>query len=189
MLDNTSMIEQINNEIRTISHLLHPPLLDEVGLPSALRWYVDGFTERSKIQTVLNIPEKLDRLPQDMEIAIFRAIQESLTNIHRHSGSPSCTVKIIQDEDRLRVEIVDHGRGIPKERLSTLPSSGGVGLRGMRERLRQLGGSLNIHSNKSGTSVTAILPIPPRRGCLGESRLWSANKCRNSIRMDSTQGE
>ncbi len=157
--DNASMIEEINNEIRTISHLLHPPLLDEVGLPSALRWYIDGFTERSKIQTVLNIPEKLDRLPQDMEIAIFRAVQECLTNIHRHSGSASCVVKIIQDKDHLRVEIADHGRGIPKERLSTLPSSGGVGLRGMRERLRQLGGTLEIHSNKSGTSVKATLPI------------------------------
>lgn len=158
--DNAAMVDEINNEIRTISHLLHPPLLDEVGLPSALRWYIDGFAERSKIQTVLEIPQKFDRLPQEMEIAIFRAVQECLTNIHRHSGSPSCAVKVVQEAGQLRVEIADRGKGIPKGRLTTLTALGGVGLRGMQERLRQLGGTLNIHSSKSGTSVTATLPVP-----------------------------
>ena len=158
--ENGTMIDEISNEIRTLSHLLHPPLLDEVGLPSALRWYVDGFADRSKIQTVLDFPDKLDRLPQEMEIAIFRTVQECLTNIHRHSGSASCAVRMVQDRSRLRVEITDQGRGIAREKLSTLPASGGVGLRGMRERLRKLGGTLEIHSSKSGTRVTATLPIP-----------------------------
>jgi PAS domain S-box-containing protein len=158
--DDAAMIDQINNEIRTISHLLHPPLLDEVGLPSALRWYIDGFAERSNIQTSLDIPKKLDRLPQEMEIAIFRSVQECLTNIHRHSGSSECTVKVIRDDHSLRVEVMDRGRGIAKDKLPMLTSLGGVGLRGMKERLRQLGGRLDIHSNKSGTCVIATLPLP-----------------------------
>jgi PAS domain S-box-containing protein len=157
--DNAAMIDEIGNEIRTISHLLHPPLLDEVGLPSALRWYVDGFAQRSKIEATLDIPKNLNRLSQDMEIAVFRAVQECLTNIHRHSGSSTCAVKLTQDEHGLRVEVKDSGRGIPKAKQLTLPSSGGVGLRGMQERIRQLGGTLEIDSSKNGTIITATLPV------------------------------
>ena len=153
--DNAAMIDEIGNEIRTISHLLHPPLLDEVGLPSALQWYVDGFAQRSKIAATLDIPQHLNRLSQDMEIAVFRAVQECLTNIHRHSGSPTCAVKLTQNEHGLRVEVKDSGRGIPKAKQLTLPSSGGVGLRGMQERIRQLGGTLEIDSSKNGTVITA----------------------------------
>jgi PAS domain S-box-containing protein len=162
--DNSGMIDQISNEIRTISHLLHPPLLDEVGLPSALRWYVNGFAQRSKIDATLDMPENFDRLPQDMEIAVFRAVQECLTNIHRHADSPSCAVNLARDEDRLRLEIKDSGRGIPKAKLSNLASSGGVGLRGMQERIRQLGGTLEIVSSESGTTVVATLPVPRPKG-------------------------
>jgi PAS domain S-box-containing protein len=158
--DNAGMVDEINKEIRTISYLLHPPLLDEVGLPSALRWYIDGFAQRSKINATLEIPKALVRLPQEMEIAIFRAVQECLTNIHRHSGSTSCTVKLTQEGEQLRVEISDSGRGIPPAKQLTLPASGGVGLRGMQERLRQLGGSLEVASSERGTVVTAALPIP-----------------------------
>lgn len=158
--ENAEMVRQINNEIRTISHLLHPPLLDEVGLPSALRWYIDGFAERSHIEATLDLPDKLDRFPQEMEIAVFRAVQECLTNVHRHSGSPSCAVSILQDAERLRVEIKDAGRGIAKNRISNLSASGGVGLRGMQERIRQLGGTLEIDSTHAGTTVRATLPIP-----------------------------
>jgi signal transduction histidine kinase len=160
--DSTTLIDEISKEIRTISHLLHPPLLDEVGLASALQWYIDGFAQRSKIKTTVNIPETLDRLPPDQEIAIFRAVQECLTNVHRHSGSSTCSVTITQDEKQLRVEVRDTGRGIPKGRELSLPGSGGVGYRGMQERLRQLGGSLEIESSGSGTIVTATLPIAPR---------------------------
>jgi len=157
---NLSMIAEISDEIRTISHLLHPPLLDEVGLASALRWYVDGFSERSKIETTLEVPKNLNRLPPDMEIAIFRAVQECLTNVHRHSGSASCRVQVTQEGDQIRVEIKDSGRGISKAKISNLTSWGGVGFRGMRERLRKLGGSLQIESNEKGTTVRASLPRP-----------------------------
>jgi two-component system, NarL family, sensor kinase len=158
--DNAAMVNEISCEIRTISHLLHPPLLDEVGLPSALRWYIDGFAQRSKIEATLEMSETLMRLPQDVEIAIFRAVQECLTNIHRHSGSPSCAVKLIQEGGQLRVEIKDTGRGIPQAKQLTMTSSEGVGLRGMRERIRQLGGTLEIDSSKNGTVVIATLPMP-----------------------------
>src|SRR5579859_357230 len=157
--ENGSLVNQITNEIRTISHLLHPPLLDEVGLPSALRWYTDGFARRSNIQTTLDIPQQFQRLSPETEIAIFRVVQECLTNIHRHSGSPSCSIKIVQDADRLRIEVKDSGRGIPKSKLLTLVSSGGVGLRGMQERIRQLGGTLEIKSSPNGTVIAATLPV------------------------------
>ncbi len=160
IFDNAAMVDQISGEIRTISHLLHPPLLDEVGLPSALQWYADGFSQRSNIQTTLDIPEKFDRLSPDMEIAIFRAVQECLTNIHRHSGSPTCSIKIGQDADRLRIEVKDAGRGIPESKQASLSSSGGVGLRGMQERIRQLGGTFEIESSPRGTLIIATLPIP-----------------------------
>jgi len=159
--DNAVMIDQLTREIRTISHLLHPPLLDEVGLSSALRWYVEGFSERSKIAANLDLPEHLERFPAEMEIAIFRVVQECLTNVHRHSGSRSCAVKVLKNENRLRVEIRDEGRGIPQEKPLTLISSqGGVGLRGMQERIRELGGTLSIDSSKEGTSVVVNLPVP-----------------------------
>jgi PAS domain S-box-containing protein len=156
--ENASLVNQITNEIRTTSHLLHPPLLDEVGLPSALRWYTDGFAQRSNIQTTLDIPQQFQRLSPEMEIAIFRMVQECLTNIHRHSGSSSCSIKIVRDADRLRIEVKDSGRGIPKSKQLTLVSSGGVGLRGMQERIRQLGGTLEIKSSPNGTVIAATLP-------------------------------
>jgi PAS domain S-box-containing protein len=168
VFENGAMILEISNEIRTISHLLHPPLLDEVGLPSALRWYIEGFARRSKIETTLDIPDNLERLPQEMEIAVFRAVQECLTNVHRHSGSASCAVKIVQDENRLRVEIRDSGCGIPKTKQSTLSSSGGVGLRGLQERLHQLGGTLTIESGQHGTVITGILVIPRGKGATSD---------------------
>jgi signal transduction histidine kinase len=158
-----SMIDQLSTEIRTISHLLHPPLLDEVGLTSALRWYVAGFAERSKISATLDLPESLGRLPADVEIAVFRAVQECLTNIHRHAHSPSCAVKVSQESNRLRIEIRDAGTGIAKDRQTVLePSGSGVGLRGLRERLGHLGGALEISSSPNGTVVVVTVPI--RRG-------------------------
>ena len=136
-------------------------MLDEVGLASALRWYVEGFSERSKIDAKLDIPQTFVGLSKEVELSIFRVVQECLTNIHRHAGSPTAGIRIIQDEACLRVEIEDAGKGIPPEKESTFASSahGGVGLRGMRERLRQLGGTLQVQSNGHGTQVTAILPV------------------------------
>jgi signal transduction histidine kinase len=161
LLENTAMVEEASKQIRTISHLLHPPLLDEAGLASALRWYVEGFSARSKIDTRLDIPQTFVGLSKEMELSIFRVVQECLTNIHRHAGSPMAGIRIMQDEACLRVEIEDAGKGIPPEKHAAFKASerSGVGLRGMRERLRLLGGGLHIQSNDRGTRVTAILPV------------------------------
>lgn len=169
VIQNSSMVNEITNEIRTISHLLHPPLLDEMGLPLALRWYVDGFMERSKIQTTVEVPEDFDRLPPETEIAVFRAVQECLANVHRHSGSSSCSVKLVRDGHELQLQVEDSGSGIPKEKLANVMCSGGVGLRGMRERVRRLGGTLTIDSNESGTTVSIRLPIHSGKSASAES--------------------
>jgi signal transduction histidine kinase len=159
--ENVMLVEQISREIRTISHLLHPPLLDEAGLGSALRWYVGGFSERSKISVDLSIPSDFGRLPNDMEIAIFRIVQECLTNIHRHSESATAAISIVAEDSRILVRVQDRGKGIPPQRQSELNSTDrtGVGFRGMRERVRQLGGSLEIQSDADGTVIVAKLPL------------------------------
>jgi len=159
--DSLALAQEMNKEVRTVSYLLHPPLLDESGLASALRWYVDGFSQRSKIQVKLEICEDFGRLPQDMETALFRTVQECLTNIHRHSGSPIATIRLDRSDEEVRLRIEDRGAGIPREKLDEVTSDGtpGVGIRGMRERLRQLGGSMELESNESGTTVKARLPI------------------------------
>lgn len=159
--ENAHLVEQVSREIRTISHLLHPPLLDIAGLASALRWYADGFSERSNIKVDLEIPSDFGRLPDESEIAIFRMVQECLTNIHRHSGSGTATIRLHQEGDRLTVQVQDSGKGIPLEKQHELIESGhgGVGFAGMRERLRRLGGTLEIESNESGTTVSAILKV------------------------------
>jgi signal transduction histidine kinase len=159
--ENAAMVAEVSKQIRTISHLLHPPLLDEAGLASALQLYVEGFSERSKIDAKLDIPQGFAGLSKEMELSIFRVVQECLTNIHRHAGSPTAGIRIIQDDACLRVEIEDAGKGISPEKESAFgsPASGGVGLRGMRERLRQLGGTLQVQSKGHGTRVTAILPV------------------------------
>jgi len=160
--ESLALVAELSGELRTISHLLHPPLLDEVGLSSALRLYLEGFTERSKIDVNFDIPDDFGRLSQDLETAIFRVVQEGLTNIHRHSESPDANVRISRFDDLVRVEIEDHGKGIPPEKRQAMDSAGipGVGISGMRERIRQLGGSLQIHSNGTGkgTAIVALLP-------------------------------
>jgi PAS domain S-box-containing protein len=159
--ENAELLEQVSTEIRTISHLLHPPLLDEMGLVSAVQWYVEGFAERSKIKVQLDVPDEFSRLPSDAEIAIFRIIQQCLTNIHRHSESATAAIRIRRQTDHLVIEVKDSGKGIPKERLRELTESArtGVGFAGMRERLRQLGGTLQIESDGNGTLVRANLRI------------------------------
>ena len=156
------LVGEIERELRTISHLLHPPLLDEAGLGSALRWYVDEFSERSKISVDLSISPDFERLPHDMEIGVFRIVQECLTNIHRHSGSATATINMAAEDGRIVVRVQDSGKGIPLKRQQELNSTDrtGVGFRGMRERVRQLGGSLKIQSDSNGTVIFATLPIP-----------------------------
>jgi len=159
--DSNQLVQQISQEVRTISYLLHPPLLDIAGLASAIRWYADGFSERSRLQVEVDISEKFPRLSDEVEIAIFRMVQECLTNIHRHSGSRTAKIVIRQEQDRLRVRVEDAGKGIPLEKRFDLTSNirTGVGFRGMRERLGQLGGDLDIHSDDRGTVVAATLPL------------------------------
>lgn len=160
--ENAGIVEQISKEIRTISHLLHPPLLDVAGLASAVRWYVDGFAERSKIKVTVDIPPEVQRLSSEMEITIFRLIQECLTNIHRHSGSATATIAIREEDHSVVVEVKDAGRGIPLSKQLELRSHRtGVGFRGMRERLRQFGGELHVQSDSGGTAVRATLPLQP----------------------------
>jgi len=159
--ESVGLVQELSRELRTISHLLHPPLLDEVGLASGLRSYLEGFTERSKIRVDLELPADLGRLQQDSETAIFRIVQECLTNIHRHSESPVARIRIRRTDSEVSLEVEDRGRGIPPERRQAMDSGGtaGVGIRGMQERLRQLGGSLEINSNDAGTVVVARLPV------------------------------
>lgn len=158
--DSRQLVEQLTQEIRTLSYLLHPPLLDDTGLSGALRWYVDGLTQRSGIRIELELSENLSRLPRELETGIFRIVQECLTNIHRHSGSPSATIRVQQDSEWILVEVQDRGKGIAPEKLSRIKSAGsGVGIRGMSERIRHFGGVLDIESNGQGTKVAVKFPL------------------------------
>lgn len=161
LTDSSQLLQQITREVRTISYLLHPPLLDVAGLASALRWYADGFSERSKIKVEIEVPKEFRRLSSEMEIAIFRMVQECLTNVHRHSGSESARIVMRQEQNHILVQVADTGKGISTEKQLELLSSGrtGIGFRGMRERLRQLGGDLDLHSDNHGTVVAATLPL------------------------------
>lgn len=154
---------EIAAEIRTLSYLLHPPLLDELGLSSAARWYASGFTKRTGIEIDLDIPSDLLRLSPDAEVAIFRVLQESLTNVHRYSGSKKARIQIKVLENEIRVEVEDFGHGIQPLKSTTVQSSVGslgVGIQGMKERMRQLGGSLEITSGPHrGVLVAARIPL------------------------------
>jgi PAS domain S-box-containing protein len=148
-------------EIRTLSYLLHPPLLDEAGLVSALQWYVQGFTKRSGIYVDL-VAQPMDRLPPDVELALFRIVQESLTNVRRHSGSETASIRLETRSGETVLEIQDRGRGMPTEKSSEDVNEiieMGVGIPGMRQRLVQLGGRLDVTSNSHGATITAVVPL------------------------------
>jgi signal transduction histidine kinase len=158
------MVETCISETRTISHLLHPPLLDEVGLASAMSWYVDGFVARSGIQVSLEL-EEIPRMLADIETAIFRVLQEALTNIHRHSGSKTAKVSLAIQSSSVVLQVLDYGSGMPKASLDRFASSGtagGVGLAGMRERIREFAGDLKITSDENGTQLAASIPFVAR---------------------------
>jgi PAS domain S-box-containing protein len=158
--DAEGLVQHLTQEIRTTSYLLHPPMLDEVGLSSALSWYVQGLAERSGLQIALKVSENFGRLPSEMELLIFRLVQESLTNIHRHSGSKTALIRIEREGNNVQVSVEDQGSGMSPERLAEIQSRGtGVGIRGMRERVRHFLGDLVIESNGSGTKVYATLPL------------------------------
>ncbi len=160
---NEAMLQELHQGIRTISHLLHPPLLDEVGLPVALQWYVEEFSKRSGIVVSLDCPESLERASSETETAIFRVFQECLGNVHRHSGSATATVRFNVTEGKAHLEIRDEGVGIPEHRQREIKTHGrgGVGLRGIRERIAQLGGEMQIESSSEGTIIRATLPWQP----------------------------
>jgi PAS domain S-box-containing protein len=154
-------VQQLHREIRTTSYLLHPPLLDETGLSSALHWYVQGLQERSDLQIDLAMSPDFGRVPREMELVVFRLVQECLTNIHRHAGSKTATIRIERNSQALTVEVRDQGKGMPSRKLAEVQTGGsGVGIRGMHERLRQFKGKLTIQSDSSGTRVCASIPIP-----------------------------
>jgi signal transduction histidine kinase len=146
--------------VRTLSYLLHPPLLDELGLATALQTFADGYSKRTGIAVRLALPGVLPRVDNDRELALFRIVQESLVNIHKHSGSPDAEIRAVLDGDSLTLEIEDHGRGIPAPALqpSTEGVMLGVGIPGMQERARQLGGSLETDSRPGKTIIRVRLP-------------------------------
>jgi PAS domain S-box-containing protein len=152
LTESLRLVEELSRDLRTMSHLLHPPLLDEAGLQSAVRWYVEGFAERSKIEVDLHLDPGLGRQPAELETAMFRIVQECLTNLHRHSGSNFASIVITRNADNVMIEIRDRGKGM------SMPVRAGVGIQGMGERVRQLGGTLEIESGSGGTRVTAIFP-------------------------------
>jgi two-component system NarL family sensor kinase len=156
------LVRAIGDEVRTLSYLLHPPLLDECGLSSALMWYAEGFEKRSGIRVKLELPSDFPRLCVDAETALFRVVQESLTNVHRYSGGSDAVIRLKTEAEEVRLEVIDHGKGLLKD----IPQSGngggkslGVGIPGMRERIRQLGGRLEVQSNGKGTRISATLPV------------------------------
>jgi signal transduction histidine kinase len=161
------LVQRCISETRTISHLLHPPLLDEAGFASAASWFVNGFSQRSGIPVTLDLPSDLPRLPNAVEIALFRVLQESLTNVHRHSESKSAEICLTTSAGYVTLEVRDHGRGIAAQRLQQMQVDGthsGVGLAGMRERVRELAGEFEIHSNRAGTVIRVSIPLAADAG-------------------------
>jgi PAS domain S-box-containing protein len=163
LADSVVLAEQCTRELRTVSYRLHPPMLDELGLAGAMRDYADGFAQRSRLRIDLELPPDLEGLPHETELALFRVMQEALANIHRHSGSRSASISLAWTATHLRLEVRDRGQGMKaagKLSAGNPPGGGlGVGVPGMRERMRQLGGRLEIESDDHGTRVIAIAPV------------------------------
>lgn len=160
--DCARLVNQSLTEVRTMSYLLYPPMLEEIGLRAAIPWYLEGFTKRSGIQTSLDISQACERMPRDVELAIFRILQESLTNVHRHSGSKQADIRVHCDGAMVTLEVSDKGTGIPADILAPSKASLGtlgVGLRGMNERVNQLGGTLELRSTPEGTTIVAAIPL------------------------------
>lgn len=154
--DCRDLLERCTSEIRTMSHLLHPPLLEEMGLASAVPWYVEGFMERSGVRVELDMPEHFSRLSQPLEMVLFRVVQESLTNVHRHSGSKLARIRLLVYPENIVLTVADEGKGLG---LVADPAKTGVGIAGMRERVRELSGKFEIDSGSRGTTVIVTLPL------------------------------
>src|SRR6266404_1907888 len=159
MSEANVMLDHAIKQVRTISHLLHPPLLDEMGLLSALRWYTEGFQRRSGIETKLEVPDEFPRLGADVETAIFKITQESLTNVFRHASAQRATVKLEQLDGRVFISIADDGKGIPKNLAAQQPGSYGIGLIGIKQRVEEHGGQLILQNLTPGTVVEVWIPV------------------------------
>jgi len=162
LTESRALLQETLREVRTLSYLLHPPLLEENGLAFALRAYTEGFSQRSGVRTEIDVAPEFGRLSREAELALFRVAQEALTNIHRHSGSAVAKVRLSVEPGGVALEVSDEGRGLAPEVLEKIRSGEivlGVGVAGMRERLKQLGGQLQIESGGQGTRVTAKLPL------------------------------
>lgn len=158
--DAEHLLQQAVQEVRTVSHLLHPPLLDESGLLSAVRWYAEGFSKRSGMKLTLELDEQTERFGQDVETGLFRIVQEALTNVHRHSGAQAVHIRITSSMGRLTLHIQDDGKGIPADALRMTPNGRqGVGLSSMRERSALLGGTFRVESNGRGTLIVVSVPL------------------------------
>ena len=162
LAESRSLAEQCSREVRTLAYLLHPPLLDERGLPAAVRWFVEGFSKRSGIQVTLALHD-VGRLPGAIERALFRVIQESLTNVHRHASAASAAITLTTTADAVALDIEDQGRGrrdqVPDDKGTLVPATLGVGIQGMRERIHQLGGTFNVAFTDTGTTVRVRVPL------------------------------
>ncbi len=159
--ESMALVDQILEEVRTTSYLLHPPILDEVGLAPALQWYGDRFTERTNIQVEVDIPETFGRFSAELETAIFRIVQEALTNVQRHAASATAMIRMLRSPDDVTVIVEDQGKGISADNLSKISFAKlpGVGLRGMMERVKRLHGELEVMSDAKGTQIQAVIPI------------------------------
>jgi two-component system, NarL family, sensor kinase len=165
--DTGELVDNTQNEIRTISYLLHPPLLDDLGLSSALAWYARGFSKRSGVEVTVSVSQDIGRLTRESELALFRIVQEALTNVHRHSQSRTAQIRLTREASFIHLEIADQGCGLKGANSSTMETDDGglgVGLPGMRERMRLLGGSMLIESSASGTMIKALLPMTSQIG-------------------------
>ena len=167
--EGQELVRELSREIRTTSYLLHPPLLDESGLSEALSYYIEGLRERSGLEITQAIDEDLGRLSREMELAIFRIVQECLTNVHRHSGSKVAAIRLKRDDRNIFLEVADGGSGISAEKLVEIQSHrSGVGIRGMRERVMQFGGKMDIESKERGTRILIMLPFARNSGAKAE---------------------
>jgi CheY-like chemotaxis protein len=160
--DSIDIVDQATQELRTVSYLLHPPILDLAGLASAVQWYAEGFAKRSGLDVDVQIPANMKRFESVRETALFRVVQECLTNVHRYAAASMVWICVVQESDELRLQVRDNGKGFPADDLSMNAARVGVGIPGMRQRLRELGGRLDIQSNSNGTVVTAFLPTGAR---------------------------
>jgi len=159
------LLSRCLSEVRTLSYLLHPPMMDEAGLSSAARWYLQGFGDRSGIKVNFETSDDLDRLPDGIEVALFRILQEALTNVHRHAAATETEVRILRDAEQVILEIKDNGHGMPEDvltRFTQTGSSAGVGLTGIHERVRELGGCFRVDSGNKGTSLLITVPVPAK---------------------------